>query len=112
MRQGYPSLSAAAEPSRASVTIMKRIMANIGREFVRHIVPQIIKPLRSLWNEVIGFVFLSLAAIPIPRTFRMWREFHESGEGLFRICVALIFIVLMGAFGIHSFLRARRISRS
>lgn len=87
-------------------------MANIGREFVRHIVPQIIKPLRALWNEVIGFVFLSLAAIPIPRTFRTWQEFNDTGEGLFRLGLSLIFIVLMASFGVHSFLRARKITRS
>ncbi len=86
-------------------------MSRVGREFVRHILPQIIKPIRTLWNEMIGFVFLCLAAVPIPRTFRHWREYSETGDGLFRLALSLIFITLMAAFGIHSFLRARKIAR-
>ena len=87
-------------------------MANIGREFVRHVLPQIIKPMRALWNEMIGFVFLALAAIPIPRTFRMWQEFDQTSEGLFKLVLSGFFIAIMAVFGVHSFLRARRITRS
>ena len=87
-------------------------MSRVGREFVRHILPQIIKPIRTLWNEVIGFVFLSLAAFPIPRTIRHWQEYDETGQGLFRVVLSVLFISMMAVFGIHSFLRARKISRS
>lgn len=90
----------------------KETMAKIVREFVRHVLPRILKPMRALWNEMIGFVFLCLAAIPIPRTFRMWREFDETGEGLFKIVLSGVFIVIMAVFGTHSFVRARRINRS
>ena len=87
-------------------------MSRIGREFVRHILPQIIKPIRTLWNEMIGFVFVCLAAVPIPRTFRQWREYGETGDGVFRLALSIVFITLMAMFGIHSFLRARKIARS
>ncbi|MFB3777042.1 MAG: hypothetical protein ACE141_05500 [Bryobacteraceae bacterium] len=87
-------------------------MANIVGNFVRHVLPQILKPIRALWNEVIGFVFLSLAAVPVPRTIRHWQEYSETGQGLSRIVLSGIFITMMAAFGIHSFLRARKISRS
>jgi hypothetical protein len=87
-------------------------MSRIGREFFRHVVPQIIKPVRTLWNEMIGFVFLCLAAVPVPRTFRQWRQFDETGDGLFQLALSVAFIVLMASFGIHSFWRARKIARS
>jgi hypothetical protein len=87
-------------------------MSRVGREFVRHILPQIIKPIRTLWNEMIGFVFLCLAAVPIPRAFRDYRQYAETGEGLFRVVLSALFITLMAVFGIHSFLRARKIARS
>jgi len=87
-------------------------MSRVGREFVRHILPQIIKPIRTLWNEMIGFVFLCLAAVPIPRAFRDYRQYTETGEGLFRVVLSALFITLMAVFGIHSFLRARKIARS
>ena len=63
-------------------------MARIGREFIRHILPQIIRPIRTLWNEMIGFVFLCLAVVPIPRTFRDYRQYTETGEGLFRVVLS------------------------
>jgi hypothetical protein len=87
-------------------------MANIVGNFVRHVLPQILKPIRALWNEVIGFVFLSLAILPLPRTIRHWREYGETGQGLFRVVLSVLFISMMAVFGIHSFLRARKISRS
>jgi len=79
---------------------------------MHHVVPQILKPLRALWNEIIGFLFLLLAAAPIPGLVRHWRAFQEDGSGLFRIVLSIVFIVAMASFGIHSFLRARKISRS
>ena len=87
-------------------------MLKLGREFVRHVLPQVIKPAHALWNEILGFVFLSLAAVPLPRTLRYWQQYRESGEGAFRLALSLCFIVVMAAFGIQSFLRARKISRS
>jgi hypothetical protein len=87
-------------------------MLSLVREFLRHVLPRVIKPLRVFWNEVIGLVFLALAVIPIPRTVRTWNELNENRESVFDLVLSAAFIVLMGAFGIHSFLRARKISRS
>jgi len=87
-------------------------MLRVARQFISHVLPGIMRPLRVLWNEVIGFVFLSLAAFPIPRTIRHWQEYDETGQGLFRVVLSVLFISMMALFGIHSFLRARKISRS
>jgi hypothetical protein len=87
-------------------------MFRLLREFVRHVLPQIIKPIRTLWNEVIGFLFLVLAVAPVPRTLRGWQQYNATGEGLFRLALSLFFIVLMALCGLQSFSRARKISRS
>jgi hypothetical protein len=87
-------------------------MFRLVREFLRHVLPQILKPMRALWNEVIGFVFLALAVIPAPRTFRAWRHYNETGNDLARVALSVGFIVVMASFGIHSFWRARKITRS
>jgi CDP-diglyceride synthetase len=82
-------------------------MFRVGREFVRHVLPRIIKPLRTTWNEAIGVVFLALAVMPVPGAVRSWRQLNETGEGFFRLAVSVIFVVLMASFGIHSFLHAQ-----
>ncbi len=74
--------------------------------------PGVVRPLRILWNEMIGFVFLVFAVVPLPRTWRAWREYDQTGEGLFRVVLSLIFILIMAGFGIGSFRRARKITRT
>ena len=87
-------------------------MSSLPRRFIQHIVPGIIKPMRVLWNEIIGFIFLVFAAWTVPSTVRSIRQFDGDPGSLFRLALTVSFILLMGGFGIYSFLRARRISRS
>lgn len=89
-------------------------MAGKVAQFFSHIVPAILRPLRVLWNEIVGFVFLVLAVWSAPSSFRAYQEYAQTGEtdSLFRIILAGLFALLMGFFGVTSFLRARKISRS
>jgi len=83
-----------------------------GRAFVQHVVPAVIKPARTLWHEVIGFLFLSIAVIFLFSGIRYVREFDGSPGSIIRIIMVGFCVCLMGGYGISSFLRARRISRS
>jgi hypothetical protein len=83
-----------------------------GVEFVRHVVPQVVRPLHTLWNELIGFLFLSLAFLGAISGYRMYRRFDGSAETFFRLILAGAFVLIMTIYGISSFLRARKISRS
>jgi hypothetical protein len=78
-----------------------------GRVFVKHVVPAVAKPVRSLWNEVIGFVFFCFA---VPFGFKVV-SYVRAGD-YSRLFVASFCFVLMTYFGVQSFRRARRISRS
>jgi hypothetical protein len=91
--------------------VAKRSLATHGIEFVRHVVPQVIRPIRSLWHEVIGFLFLSIAFLAGLSGFRVARNLEDPAN-LFRLIVTVIFVLIMAGFGISSFLRARKISRS
>ena len=42
-------------------------MVHQGRQFLKHVVPAVMKPLRTLWNEIISFLFVILA---IPFLFK------------------------------------------
>jgi hypothetical protein len=92
--------------------VAKRSIISHGAELIRHVVPQVIRPIRSLWHEVIGFLFLSLAFLGGVSGFRAARDFDGSPGNLFRLIVIACFVLLMGGYGVSSFLRARKISRS
>ncbi|MGA2328028.1 MAG: hypothetical protein ABSH05_17255 [Bryobacteraceae bacterium] len=83
-----------------------------ARQFLHYVLPAIIRPLRVLWNQIIGFLFLVLAAWAIPRGVRSVREFDGSVESFFRLLLTSLFIVTMAGFGIYSFWRARKAARS
>ena len=95
----------------------KQVAARHSREFVRHVVPAVLKPARTLWNEVIGFFFICFAVIFGFKSVRLYLDFSRgSGEAasadFVRFVVALFCTLLMLYFGVTSFLRARKISRS
>jgi hypothetical protein len=87
-------------------------MLSQGRKFLSHVVPAILRPLRVLWNEVVGFIFIAFAVVAMPRTWQAWREFDGEPQALFRLLLASVFLLTMLIFGVGSFLRARKISRS
>ena len=82
-------------------------MFSLVKSFVGHVMPSIIRPIHSLWNQVIGFVFIVFALMGVSSAVRS----YERGNSLGMV-LALAWIVPMVAFGISSFLRARKISKS
>ena len=97
--------------------VWKHLNARSGREFVKHVVPAVLKPARTLWNEVIGFIFICFGIVFGFRAGRLYLDFsRNAGEDgsadFFRFVVAAFCTLLMLYFGVTSFLRARKISRS
>ncbi len=74
--------------------------------------PGVIQPLRILWNQLIGFIFVVLAAGAAPQLVKNVRHFTGDSDNVFRIVLSGIFIGVMLFFAISSFLRARRVERS
>ncbi|HKE23284.1 MAG TPA: hypothetical protein VKB88_13045 [Bryobacteraceae bacterium] len=85
----------------------KRLALRHGQQFVKHVAPAIIKPVHTLWNEVIGFIFLSFGAIFGLKTAR-YLVAHDGGRAFVGGSCTLIMLW----FGVTSFLKARKISRS
>jgi hypothetical protein len=98
------------------VGVWKHITVRSGREFVKHVLPAILKPARTLWNEVIGFVFICFAVVFGFKAVRLYLDSLGAGEAasadFVRFLVAAFCTLLMLYFGVTSFLRARKISRS
>jgi hypothetical protein len=78
------------------------------KKFMGHVVPGVARPLAILWNQVIGFFFLVLAVVPAPGTVSR----IKAGGITPGVVLSIVFMAIMGGFGISSFWRARRISRS
>jgi hypothetical protein len=83
-------------------------MLSTAKRFLDHIVPGVIRPIHILWNQVIGFFFIVLALLPISSILRDWKR----ADGGPRLALEIPFALLMAGFGIHSFLRAGKISKS
>ncbi|HEX4136730.1 MAG TPA: hypothetical protein VHY84_19115 [Bryobacteraceae bacterium] len=82
-------------------------LARQAGQFVKHVVPAAVKPVHTLWHEVLGFIFLVVAAT---LTWKVARNFTTLGP--VRLAIIVPLIVVTAGYGISSFLKARRISRS
>jgi len=80
-------------------------MLSKAKQFVSHVLPAIIRPIHILWNQIIGFVFLVLALV------FGYRSFSGKEPGTIQVTGGA-FAVLLAWFGISSFVRARKISKS
>jgi hypothetical protein len=76
-------------------------------QFVKYVVPATVKPVHTLWHEVLGFFFLAFGGIGLWKIVR-----NAAALGPVRVGILSIFVIVMIVYGISSFLKARRISRS
>jgi hypothetical protein len=97
--------------------VWSRLAARHGREFARHVIPAVAKPARTLWNDFIAFLFLCLAVPFGFETVRFARSYAKASPAdapgdMFRMCMSGFFLIVMLWFGLSSYIRARKISRS
>ncbi|MEJ5367981.1 MAG: hypothetical protein WHT08_06670 [Bryobacteraceae bacterium] len=83
----------------------------MARKFLSAVLPGILRPLHSLWNEVLGFLFLLLAVMMVRPVWKGWQEMNQGPEHVLRFFLSAFMLVVMLGFAIHAFWKARRISR-
>jgi len=81
-----------------------------AKRFAQHVVPEVVRPARVIWNQAIGALFLVLATPALINAVQTYRTLDSDPKSTVRLAVALIFGMLMVFFGINSFLKARRIA--
>lgn len=87
-------------------------MFSLVKQFFKQVVPGVIKPLHVLWNEIIGFIFISMAVIGIFRTYKFYGEAAvDEGQGI-KMLFSGGFALIMLYFGLTSFWRARKIGKA
>jgi hypothetical protein len=84
-------------------------MFALAGKFLHHILPGIVRPVRILWNQFIGFIFLVLAGFVALST---WQRTASDSQALPMMVAGFGFAVFLAMFGISSLWRARKISRS
>jgi hypothetical protein len=84
--------------------------AESARRFTTHVVPEVTRPARIVWNQAIGFLFFCLAIPALLKGLQLYRSLDTDPKGGFGVVISAIFVVVMVGFGISSFLKARRIS--
>ena len=85
--------------------------AGITQLFFRHAFSWLrssLQVLHQLWLEVTGAVFFGLAVFGVPSVLKEWRA-YQSGGSLWKPAAAVLFVFMMGCFGVYSFLKARRL---
>jgi len=82
-----------------------------GRRFLQYVLPAVLRPIRVLFNQVVGLIFMVFAIAALPRGIQIAREFNGDPESFFRLILTVLFISIMAGFGIYSFWRAHKIPK-
>jgi branched-subunit amino acid ABC-type transport system permease component len=88
--------------------------ASAGWGEVLNFVPKLWALARQLFNEVMGVVFLALTLFLMfgaQGLIHTYRQLDERPDTFWRLLALCGIVLLLGWFGVSSFLRARKISR-
>lgn len=92
-----------------AIKVAKSVRVEHARKFATHVVPEVVRPARIIWNQAIGGVFILFAVLFFGYAVKYFRALHAGAGNP----VALAFSTFLGAvmlfFGISSFSKARRI---
>ncbi len=88
----------------------KHANAESARRFTTHVVPEVTRPARVVWNQAIGFLFFCLAIPAALKGLQLYRSLDTDPKGSVGVALSAIFVFVMVSFGVSSFLRARRIA--
>jgi hypothetical protein len=87
-----------------AVRLVRGVKISHARRFAQHVVPEVVRPARVIWNQAIGGIFLLFAV-----SF-LWYAITQSHNPA-GMMMGIFLGFVMGFFCITSFLKARRISR-
>ncbi len=75
-----------------------------AKKFAQHVVPEVVRPARIIWNQAIGAIFLLFAVY-----FIGYASVHTQNPAA--LIGGSFMGLIMGFFAMTSFRKARRISR-
>lgn len=87
-----------------AIKLVRSVKISHAQKFAEHVVPEVVRPARVIWNQAIGAIFL-LFAISFA-SYAVLQSKNPAGM-IFGVFLALV----MGFFAATSFIKARQISR-
>jgi len=94
-----------------AVKVAKSVKVEHARKFATHVVPEVVRPARIIWNQAIGGIFLLFALLFFGYAIKYFRTLNTDASNP----VALAFSAFLGAvmlfFGLGSFRTAKRIGQ-
>jgi hypothetical protein len=88
------------------IRFTKTFKMDDAQRFAQHVVPEVVRPARVIWNQAIGGVFLLFTVMFLANGYNYYRHDNEVALA-FSIFMGLV----MGFFSAASFLQARKIAR-
>jgi hypothetical protein len=82
-----------------------------AKRFAQHVVPEVVRPARIIWNQAIGILFFVLAIPFFLKALQLYKAFQsDPGNGIVALALSSVLVIVMVFFGAASFLQARRIA--
>ncbi len=91
--------------------LAKTVKVEHARQFATHVVPEVVRPARILWNQAIGAVFLLFALMFFGYAVTYFHKLHTESANPLALTFSLFLGVVMAFFGISSFRKAKGIGR-
>jgi glycerol uptake facilitator-like aquaporin len=88
------------------IRFTKTFKMDDAQRFAQHVVPEVVRPARVLWNQAIGGIFLLFAAVALGYSYSYYQKDNPVAFGF-----SIFFGLVMGFFSLTSFLQARKIAR-
>jgi drug/metabolite transporter (DMT)-like permease len=90
--------------------VAKTYKMSDAQRFAQHVVPEVVRPARIIWNQAIGALFALFAVFFFGYAYNYY---HETGADAKRAgSFGFMFLgVVMSFFAITSFMQARKIGR-
>lgn len=82
-----------------------------AQRFAQHVVPEVVRPARVIWNQAIGAIFLLFATLFLGNAVAYYRQMATDPNRTVAFGFSLFLGILMAFFGIASFMKARKIGR-
>ena len=94
-----------------AVKLARSVRVEHARRFATHVVPEVARPARILWNQAIGGIFLLFAMLFFGYAVKYFRALDSSAANPIALAFSAFLGVVMLFFGVSSFRKANRVGR-